>query len=334
MKIDIFNHFIPDAYYRRVQVLAPDNMALKAFKHLPQLWDLDERLRLLDEFDGYQQVICLANPPLEYLREATDTAELARLANDELAETCRRHPDHFPSFIASLPMDQPDEALHEADRAVGDLGACGVQVFTNINGRPLSEPQYRPLFERMAEHDLPVWVHPMRTPASPDYATEQKSEDDIWFIFGWPYETSACMMRLIFSGLFDALPKLKIITHHMGGMIPFFAEKISLGFLQIFKGTPDRNILAEQAGLARQPLDYFHMLYADTAINGSIPATECGHAFFGTERCLFATDAPFDAERGRGLIRRTIEAVEALDISDEDRVAIFAGNAKRLLRLA
>jgi aminocarboxymuconate-semialdehyde decarboxylase len=140
------------------------------------------------------------------------------------------------------------------------------------------------------------------------------------------------MARLIYSGLFDELPQLKIITHHMGGMIPYFAGKIALGFRQIFFGTPDRNPLAEQRGLKRPPLDYFKMLYADTAL-GVRAATRCGYEFFGAKSCLFATDAPFDADGGRDLIRKTIDAVEALDISAAEREQIFAGNARALLKL-
>src|SRR5262249_38563741 len=185
----------------------------------------------------------------------------------------------------------------------------------NVAGRPLSDPQFRPIFARLAEHDLPVWVHPMRGPQFADYAAEQASEDEIWFSFGWPYETTACMTRLIYSGLLDELPGLKIVTHHMGGMIPYFAGKIALGFRQIFYGTSERNPLAQECGLKKPPLDYFRMLYADTALGGVEAATRCGHAFFGTENCLFATDAPFDPRGGRDLTGGTIRAVDGLEVS-------------------
>jgi aminocarboxymuconate-semialdehyde decarboxylase len=194
-------------------------------------------------------------------------------------------------------------------------------------------PKYRPIFRRMAEHDLPVWVHPMRGAGFADYATETASENEIWFSFGWPYETTACMTRLIYSGLFDELPTLKIISHHMGGMIPFFAGKIDLGFRQIFFGTPERNPVAEEAGLKLHPRRYYEMLYADTALNGEIAATRCGHAFFKTAHCLFATDAPFCAEQGRGLIGKTIAAVNALEMSEAERARIFSGNARELMKL-
>jgi uncharacterized protein len=330
--IDIFNHFMPQAYFDRLADLAPDHVAVTAFPRLKPLVDVDARLRLLDRFDDVRQVICLANPPLELVAPPDKSPELARVANDALAEVCRRHPDRFPAFIASLPMNNVEASLAEIERAIVELGARGVQVFTNVAGRPLSGPEFRPIFRAMVNHDLPVWVHPMRGPQFADYASEKISENEIWFSFGWPYETTACMTRLIFSGIFDELPTLKIVTHHMGGMIPYFVGKIRLGFRQIFFGTPEENPLARECGLKKPPIDYFKMLYADTALGEEAP-TRCGHAFFGTASCLFATDAPFDAEQGCGLIANTIRAVTALDISNADRERIFAGNARALLRL-
>jgi len=333
MKIDVFNHFMPKPYLERLAALIPGHVAVTAFPRLAPLCDVEARLRLLDEFGDLQNVLSLANPPLELVAGPDVTPELARLANDALAEICTKHADYFPAFIAALPMNNIDAALTEIDRAVGSLGARGVQIFTHVVGQPLSRAEFRPIFRRMVEHDLPIWVHPMRGPDFPDYKSEQRSEDEVWFAFGWPYETTACMTRLIYSGLFDELPNLKIITHHYGGLIPFFSGKIKLGFRQIFHGTPERNPLAEERHLKRAPIEYFRMLYADTAVNGEAAATRCGHAFFGTRSSLFATDAPFDAEQGRGLIRDTIGAVEALEISRQERERIFAGNARDLLRL-
>jgi uncharacterized protein len=333
MKIDIFNHFMPKVYFDRLAALIPGHAVVSAFPKIKTLVDVDARLRLIDDFDGMQHVLSLANPPLELVGPPELTPELARIANDALADLCGKYPDHFPAFIAALPMNHIDATLAEIDRAVAHLGARGVQIFTNVAGKPLSRPEFRPIFSRIAGHDLPVWIHPMRGPQFADYASEQASEDEIWFSFGWPYETTACLTRLIYSGLFDELPHLKIITHHMGGMIPYFSGKITLGFRQIFEGTAARNPLAEERGLKRPPIDYFKMLYADTALNGGKAATRCGHDFFGTAFCLFATDAPFDPEGGRGLIRNTIEAVAALDIDAGERELIFSSNARALLKL-
>ena len=333
MKLDIFNHILPPEYFARLKEIVPDKRMLARYPLLPTLTDVEARFRMMDEFDDYRQVLSLANPPLEALGTPGESAELARIANDGMAELCARYPDRFPAFTASVALNDPDGAVAEAERAIDGLGARGVQIFTNVLGRPISAAPFRPLFECLAGYDLPVWVHPIRGPNHPDYVSEELSEHEIWFTFGWPYETSACMARLIFSGLFDALPGLKIVTHHMGGMIPFFAEKIAIGFEQLFEGGVGDNPLAARAGLAKQPIEYYRMLYGDTALNGSRPATECGYAFFGAGRSLFATDAPFDPEGGALFIRGTIEAVDALDIDPAERARIYEGNARELLKL-
>ena len=332
MIIDIFNHFMPKAYFDRLADFIPGHPVLTAFPRLQPLVDLEARLRLMDEFGEMQHVISLANPPPELIAGPDKSPELVRFANDALAEVCRKHPDRFPAFIASLPMNNVEASLAEIDRAVKQLGARGVQMFTNVAGKPLSAPEYRPLFARMVQHDLPVWVHPMRAAQFSDYATEKESQNEIWFSFGWPYETTACMTRLIYSGIFDEMPSLKIVSHHMGGMIPYFTGKIQLGFRQIFFGAPEKNPVAAEAGLKKPPVEYFKMLYADTALGEAAP-TRCGHAFFGTKKCLFASDAPFDSEQGRGLLRRSIDAVEALEISQDEKRQIFEGNARKLLKL-
>ncbi|HXQ51275.1 MAG TPA: amidohydrolase family protein [Stellaceae bacterium] len=333
MIIDIYNHFIPKPIWDRFGDLIPGHVALTAFKQLPTLWDIEARLRLIDEFDDMRQVLSLANPPIEMMGPPERTPEIARMANDGLAALVDQYPDRFPAFIASLPMNNVPAALVEIERTVGTMGARGIQIFTNVLGTPLSAPQFRPIFQAMAKRDLPVWIHPVRGPNFPDYAGETVSEDEVWFTFGWPYETSAAVTRLIYSGIYDELPGLKIITHHMGGMIPYFANKIALGFRQIFFGAMNRNPLAEERGLKKAPLDYFRMLYADTALNGAIGPTRCGRDFFTTPHCLFATDAPFDSDRGRALMRGTIGAVKALETGRDEQDRILAGNAKALLKL-
>src|SRR5262249_52441401 len=137
-------------------------------------------------------------PIRRWNRSARPRWRLARIANDCLAEICLKYPHAFPTFVAALPLNHVDASIKEIDRAIRSLGARGVQLFTNVAGKPLSAPEFRPIFRRMAEHDLPVWVHPMRGPNFPDYASEKISEDEIWFSFGWPYEATACMARLIY----------------------------------------------------------------------------------------------------------------------------------------
>jgi len=118
----------------------------------------------MERFPGYKQILTLSLPAIEFLAPRDKSPGLARLANDGMAEIVARHPGHFPAFVASLPMNNVPEALHELDRAIGELGAKGIQIFTNVNGRPLDEPEFYPIFERMAnKYDLPIWVHPTRT---------------------------------------------------------------------------------------------------------------------------------------------------------------------------
>ena len=207
-------------------------------------------------------------------------------------------------------------------------------MFTHVNGVPLSTPELRPIFATMADLDLPIWVHPIRGAHSPEYSSETISEDEIWFMFGWPYETTACMTRLIFSGLFDEYPDIKIITHHMGGMIPFFSGKIKLGFSQIFFGTHDVNPVAQAKFVHwRTSIPGVTTCFNSAAVNGELHALRCGHEFFGTQHSIFATDAPFDAEKGYGLIRDTIAAIDALELTVADRHAILSGNARKLLKM-
>ena len=332
-KIDIFNHIMPREIFDQLQVWVPGHPIANLFKGVPALWDLDEHRRVMDLFEDYQQVLSLSNPPIETLGDPSVTPDIAAKVNDAMSALCQRHPDRFPTFIASLPMNNPEASVREAERAVRDLNARGVQVFTNVNDIPLSDPQFFPVFETMARLDFPVWVHPMRLANHPDYATEDQSEAEIWFTFGWPYETGACMTRLIYAGIYDKLPNLKIISHHMGGVIPYFAGKVDLGFSQVFTGTVDHNPAQEKYNLKRPPSEYFKLLYGDTATNGSLPAMQCGHAFFTTERALFATDAPFDPLGGAHLIGGTINALDALDVPDSERERIYYGNAIDLLRL-
>ena len=142
-------------------------------------------------------MLSLANPPIELMGPPEQTPEIARMANDGLAELCRKHPDRFPAFIASMPMNNvPAPRSPRSSARSAQLGARGIQIFTNVNGKPLSAPQFRPIFQKMREHDLPVWIHPIRGPNFPDYASETASEDEIWFTFGWPYETTAAVTRL------------------------------------------------------------------------------------------------------------------------------------------
>ena len=154
---------------------------------------------------------------------------------------------------------------------------CGVQIYTNIAGKPLDDPAFEPFFAAMNRLNKPIWMHPARAANFPDYLTEKKSKYEIWWTFGWSYETAAAMARLVFSKIMDKYPNLKIITHHFGGIVPMLEGRIGPGWDQLGARTSDEDFGALLKQLKKRPLDYFkHSFYADTAVFGGEPATHAG----------------------------------------------------------
>ena len=188
MKVDAFTHIFPKAYWERMLEVLPDGRDMhKRVRAIPSIVELDARWRTMDGFgDDYRQVLTLGSPPIEAF-PSRQTFDLAKAANDGMAELVQRYPERFAGFVASLPMNDVAGSLREASRAIDELGALGVQVFTNINGRPLYTKETEPLFDLMARYDLPVWMHPARGADFPDYRGEPKSHYEIWWTFGWPY---------------------------------------------------------------------------------------------------------------------------------------------------
>jgi len=333
MKIDLFNHFFPRRFFDEfVHRGASFKDMGKRVQNIPSIHDLDARFRVMDEFGEYCQFLSLPSPPLEAMAASDKSPEMARMANDGLAELVGQYPDRFIGFTASLPLNNPEESLKELDRAVSQLGARGIQIFTNINGKPLDDAQFAPLFEEAARRDLAIWMHPARGPDFPDYQSEEKSLYEIWWTLGWPYETSVAMARMAFSGLLDRLPNLKIITHHLGGMIPYFEGRAGYGWDQLGTRTSDVDYFALLRSLKKRPLDYFRMFYADTALFGALAGTRCGIEFFGVDHVVFASDAPFEPQPGL-YIRETIRVIESLDLTPDQKDKIYRRNALRLINL-
>lgn len=333
-KIDVFTHVCPPAYFERMQAVAPQFKDIgKRMRNVPMLVDVDERFRVIDRFDGYQQVLSISTPPIEAYAPPREALELARIANDGMADLVARYPNRFPAFVASLPLNDPEASVAELRRAVETLGARGVQIFSNVNGHPLDEPEYLQLFDAMAGYDLPIWLHPYRGAEASDYATESRSQFEIWWALGWPYDTSVAMARLVFAGIFDRHPALKIITHHMGAMAPYFEGRLGPGWDQLGVRTSEHDYGAVLRRLKKRPLDYFRMFYADTALFGAYDATLCGLRFFGAAHVLFASDAPFDPEKGPMFIRETIRVIDQLPITEGERERIYWRNAVELLRI-
>ena len=224
-------------------------------------------------------------------------------------------------------MTDMDGAMKELHRAVGEMGARGVQIFTNVNGEPLDQAKYEPLFAAMAEYDLPIWMHPARGADVSDYRSEERGRYEMWWCFGWPYETSIAMTRLVYWGIYDRYPDLKIITHHMGGMIPFFDGRVGPGMQVLGGRTTDEDYSEVLSSLKKPHAEYFKKFYADTAMFGATLGIECGMKYFGVDHTVFSTDFPFAPTA------ETIEAINSLGLDRKDLDAVCTGNAKRLMKL-
>lgn len=327
--IDIYCHIYPHRFFEEMTRVSPqlENLG-KRLRSIKKLFDLDERFREMDTLGDYRQIISLPNPPIEDIAKPDVGLGLARIANESMAELCRKHPDRFPAYAAALCLTDIDGSLAEARRAIDTLGARGIQIFTNVAGKPLDDPAFRPVFDLLAQYDLPIWLHPVRTATMTDYPAEPKSRFEMWWCFGWPYDTSVAMARLVFSGVFDRHPKIKIITHHCGGMIPYFDGRVGAGLQVLGSRTSDEDYSHVLPSLKRPHLDYFHEFYADTAMFGGQYGVRCGYEFFGADRIVFATDAPL------GPIRATIDVVDRLGLDDASMRKIRSGNAARLLNMS
>jgi predicted TIM-barrel fold metal-dependent hydrolase len=332
MKIDVFNHIVTPRYRDARLTIAPPQMRVQDQERAaPALFDLDARFRAMDTAgDGYIQIINTANPPVEHIAGPKEALELSRIANDEIAELVARFPDRFAGGAACLPLNDVDAALAELDRAMHQLGFRGVQIYTDVNGRPLDDARFTPVFDAVAALDVPVLLHPVRAPDRTDYPMEDVSRFDSWRIIGWLYDTASAMARLVFSGVFDRHPDIKIVTHHLGGFVPYASERIREGYDKLLKAAHARK---EPLALQKHPYEYFHDFYADTITIGSVPALRCGIDFFGVDRVMFATDMPFDTQGGQKYVEVALRAMEQIDLSAEEKARIYEHNARRVFGL-
>ena len=328
LKIDAFAHILPRRYLDRLEQHLEKTMSPSQLRYYregvfyfdPVLIDLDARFRAIERFGDYRQVLVLAVPPLEEVGPPDTAAQFARLANDEMAELVRAHPDRFAGFAAALPLNGVDQSIRELDRATGELGALGAQLFTNVQGVPLDDPRFESLFARCEQLDRMIWLHPTRNATWADYPTERESNYGVWWSLGWPFETGTALSRLVYSGLMERHPRLRLIAHHGAGMVPHFSARLAMGpgYRQVKDSLP------------RPPLDYFRRFYADTALFGAPHAVRCVIDFFGPSHVLFGTDMPLGPPDSVDL---TIADLDACGLTDEHRAAVYGGNATRLLGL-
>jgi predicted TIM-barrel fold metal-dependent hydrolase len=327
MRVDAWTHFIPKPFADRMSQIAGNFADIgKRMREIPCIHDIDERMRVVDKFPDYAQVLSYAMPPIENIVQGAQTEELCRLINDGFVDICAKHKDHFPGWVAQVSLAHPEGAVREAERAIKN-GALGVQTYTNINGKALDRPEYAPFFETMARLSKPIWIHPTRGANFPDYLDEKKSLYEIWWTLGWSYETAAAMSRLVFSKTLDNNPGLKLIMHHFGGIVPMLEGRIGPGWDQIGARTSDADYQALKRSLKKRPLNYFkENFHVDTAVFGADAGTVLGMSFYPTEQVVFASDCPFDPEKGTGYIRETLRIIESLNLPKDKLEKVYYKN--------
>ena len=323
--IDVFCHIMPPKYMEALKAQFPKDYFFNVmFDIFPLLYDVDARLKDTD-IPGYKQVISVVHPP-EAVADPQKAAELAKLANDGMAELVKQYPDRFIGALGCLPMNNMEAALKEADRCINELGFKGIQIHTPINNKPLDSPEFIPLYEKMAKYDLPIFIHPWRAPDYPDYTTETTSKFLAFLTWDWDYEETLAMHRLALSGILEKYPDLKFVVHHGGSMIPFFNSRIpNAGQPGLFT-LGDPKIYAE---LSKPTVFYFKKFYADVSSMPGPAIIEIPTQFYGADHMLFATDYPFPGSKPGTII----DYVRKMNISDADKTKIFETNAKKLLKL-
>lgn len=328
--IDVFAHFLTAPVLRALERHRPAFVDSPNIRGRRALWSLPDRFGITDRYEGYRQVLSLALPAIVEWAPKEEMHDLVMASNDALAEIVRDHPSRFAGFVAEVGLPDVEFALSEAERAIRDLGAVGVQIYTNAGGYALDAERFLPFFDAMARLGRPIWVHPTRTEQTADYSTEETSRYMMWQKIGWPYDTTVFMARLVYSGIFRRHPNLDIITHHGGGLVPHLAGRLRLHHespqMQRSLGIPeDMGVEEVIAGYQR--------FYGDTVFSGAAHPLSCTLEFFGSERVVFATDMPFGAEGGDLFVRESIAAINNRIHDEAARAAVFEGNARRLLRL-
>jgi predicted TIM-barrel fold metal-dependent hydrolase len=274
----------------------------------------EQRLESMDAAGVDVQVLSLTSPGLEQFDPALGMV-LARKCNNELAEVIQRHPDRFVGFAALAPND-PEAAADELERAVDELGFKGWKTHSNYGGTYLDEQKYWPILERAEQLDVPIYLHPT-VPAMPQLRRYGFALAGAPFGFG--IETSVCMMRLVFSGVFDRYPGLKIMLGHLGEGLPFLLQRIDFAYVRPWFD-PDA-----RPDLMRKPSDYLRENMFVTTSGNYLPAAfMCTYEAMGIDRILLATDYPYEDSS------ECMCFLEELPIAPEDREKIYWQNADQL----
>ena len=325
MNIDVHNHFYPKAYmeelgkgggYARVERDAQGRLLIHYEGDYnivvgPHI-DIEDRLKAMDRCGVEMHVLTLTTPSVE--REVPEKGvKLAELANDGFSQIVDKYPERFQAF-AALPLQVPEAAAEELERAVRELGLRGGTLMTNVDGKPLDLDEFMPVYEKAVKLDVPLFLHPtspINSKAMEDYRLVP--------ILGFGVDTSVAVLRLVFSGVLKKLPRLKLIASHLGGVYPYLRGRIEIGF----KAYPECKVNIEEP-----PSTYLKKIWMDSIIYDEDVLTST-LAYTGAEKIVLGSDHPHQI----GDMANAIGRIERLYISDEDKERILWKNAAELLKL-
>lgn len=281
----------------------------------PGHYDPEARIKDLDRAGIDTQIVAVSVPSVETI-EPREGAEWAKRINDYFAEMTQKYKGRLYAYM-TLPYQDADATLREIDRAHKELKLKGIQMFSNINGKPISSPEFLPIYARAAEYDLPVFVHP----ASPMTLEIMRAHKVSASLYGFLFDTTVAVMSLVWQGVLEKYPGLKLIHAHLGAYVPFTVGRLNDCWRSFSKE------LGLQ--LKKLPSEYYQsQVYIDT-VSYFVPAMKCAHEFLGTDHILLGTDYAHSI----GNLENAIDWVKKLGLSRKDTDKILGGNAAKLFKL-
>jgi len=318
MIIDVYTHLIS----KRVGAILNKGRYYgdgKDFPYPATNDEAEERLRIMDKYGIDLQVLTQTTPVLLGFN-AREADEICHLSNEDNYFLCKAYPKRFVN-VCMLSFLDVKGAGKELERCINELDCRGITISSNQNGKGLDSREYDPIYAVLEKNALPILIHPTHWESYP-----LVDNDKGWKAmgaFGWPFDTTQAVWRMIFGGVFDRFPALQVVSHHLGAMYPFFARRFQLSARRISKGIIKRDFM-----------DYWkNNLWGDTAVSGTKAALMCGYEFFGAERMMFGTDYPFGPESGEDFIREGLTNVKHMKIPASEKKIILGHNAKKLLKI-
>src|SRR2546428_2438377 len=336
MVIDFQAHIFPEAYIAQLKQLdgavvlePPDPHSGMSYFYDKKLKcrintatfqgrDIERRIEHMDHLGIDVHVLSIPAPGADRF-EGEGAVRLARVANDAISALCRRYPKRFIGLF-TLPSCSIQASVDELDRAVKELGLRGFACFSNLNGKPLDREELFPIYERLAEYKLPVYIHP-----TAPLATEATGIDIMpTLIFGWAFDSTVAMTRLVYGKVLERFPVINFVVADVGGVLAFFAQRA----INIYSGRTEE--IRQKYGLNENPLDSFRRFYVDTADH---PAStlKCVKDFFGPQRMVLGTNYPYGPEEGCLLVKNSLKAIDGLQLNEMEKNKILGGNAARIL---